>query len=143
MAPGRIHDGAGAAAYVNGSCTESGVTFEATLVNVRDPEDSLGFQTSRYAPGIVGQRRINDENATAWVFSRVKWSNQIEVASLSFEHNDPVSAETTWRVLGQIETSAGAVLIKIPTFDANVQKMIVECKKKLDRTARRPQRVGG
>jgi len=43
---------------------------------------------------------------------------------------DPTeSLETTWRVLAEVETSLGSIVIQIPMFDVNVQKLIVACKR--------------
>ena len=130
----------GTTADVKGFCGSTGVTFTVTLTS-DNPEHSITFRKTQ--DGVVGQRRINDELVEDWAFAPREWSNRFEVAILSFQHDDPTSAETTWRVLGTFETSTGPILIRIPTFDANIQKTIVECKKTLERTARRPKRIGG
>jgi hypothetical protein len=58
------------------------------------------------------------------------------MSSLSFEQDDREAAETTWRVLGEVETSAGNLIIRIATFDTNIQKLIVECKKQYEMVRR-------
>jgi hypothetical protein len=130
----------GALADVRGFCEETGVTFTATLTS-KYSDHPITFRKAGL--GVVGQRRINDEPVTDWAFMHREWSNRFEVATLSFEHDDPTSAETTWRILGTFETSMGPMLIRVPTFDDNIQRMVVECKKTLERTAARPHRVGG
>ena len=44
-----------------------------------------------------------------------------------FSHDAAEAAETTWRVMAEIETSRGTLYIKIPMFNDNVQKLIANC----------------
>src|SRR5262249_24567832 len=121
----------GAMAEVQGICQRSGkVVFQAKLLDADDPKNPLGLMTQ--SGGIIGNKRINDEEIVPTIFPTIRWRNQIEVSSLSYEHDDPEAAETTWRVLSEVETSAGTLTIEIPTFDANIQKLIVECKKRYE-----------
>jgi hypothetical protein len=78
---------------------------------------------------IVGNKRINDDPAFVTSFPNDKFRNRIVVAALS--SLDPTeSLETTWRVLTEIETSLGSIVIQIPMFDVNIQKLIGACKRK-------------
>jgi peptidoglycan hydrolase-like protein with peptidoglycan-binding domain len=119
----------GALAGIDGQCSKDQVVFKATLHDADDPKAPLGFATSS-AGGIIGQKRINDDLVFATSFPLVKWRNQIEVSRLSFRDDDPESADTTWRVLAQIETSRGTLNIKIPMFDPKIQKLISTCKQR-------------
>jgi hypothetical protein len=129
----------GALAEVSGFCEDTGVTFTATLTS-KDPDRPITFR--RVGDGVVGQRRVNDDQATNWAFSAREWSNRFQIVTLSFEHDDPISAETTWRILATFETSMGPIMIRVPTFDESIQRMIVECKRTMERTAARPHKLG-
>jgi hypothetical protein len=64
------------------------------------------------------------------------FKNRIVVTTLSSV--DPAeSIDTTWRVLAQVQTSRGPVVIKIPLFDSNIQKLLIACKKQQEITNRR------
>ena len=90
-----------------------------------DSKIPLGFSKSS-AGGIIGNKRINDDSVFATNFPLDKWSNRIVVSRQSFRQDDPESADTTWRVLAEIETSRGTLYIKIPTLDAKIQRLIAE-----------------
>jgi hypothetical protein len=101
------------------------VTFVATLHDASDPNSPLGLPD--FTPGqIAGNKRINDDPAFPTRFPIQKFRNSILVSTLlSLE---PVeSIETTWRVLAGIETARGPIVIQIPMFNANVQKLLVAC----------------
>ncbi|MGY3489634.1 peptidoglycan hydrolase-like protein with peptidoglycan-binding domain [Bradyrhizobium sp. USDA 4011] len=123
----RQTNGTGAVASVEGFCDRDHVPFQATLENDREPAASLGFITSRFDNGIVGKKRINDGSVESISFQAEKWRNRITVARLVFDHDGLEAAETTWRVLAEIETSRGTLYIKIPMFNENIQKLIANC----------------
>jgi peptidoglycan hydrolase-like protein with peptidoglycan-binding domain len=129
-------NGTGALAAIDGQCSKDQVVFEATLQDANDPKVPIGFASSS-AGGIIGQKRINDDLVFATNFPLVKWRNQIEVSRLSFRDDDPESADTTWRVLAQIETSRGTLYIRIPMFAPKIQKLINACKQRYDVDKRR------
>ena len=101
-----------------------------------DSKIPLGFSKSS-AGGIIGNKRINDDSVFATNFPLDKWSNRIVVSRQSFRQDDPESADTTWRVLAEIETSRGTLYIKIPTLDAKIQKLIAACKRHYEIEKRR------
>jgi peptidoglycan hydrolase-like protein with peptidoglycan-binding domain len=123
----RQTNGTGALAAVDGACLKDQVLFGATLHDADDSRIPLGFSKSS-AGGIIGNKRINDDSVFATNFPLDKWSNRIVVSRQSFRQDDPESADTTWRVLAEIETSRGTLYIKIPTLDAKIQKLIATCK---------------
>ncbi|QHP69450.1 peptidoglycan-binding protein [Bradyrhizobium sp. LCT2] len=133
----RQSNGTGAVANVEGFCERNQVPFQATLENDHDPAASLGFITSRFDNGIIGKKRINDGPVEPTSFPAEKWRNRITVASLIFTHDGPEVAETTWRVLAEIETSRGTLYIKIPMFNGNVQKLIANCQHRYEVEKRR------
>lgn len=51
---------------------------------------------------------------------------------LQLEHgarlfDDVLPREAVWRILAEIKTSSGSLLISIPTFDANIQQLFASC----------------
>jgi hypothetical protein len=117
-------NGKGAQASIEGTCQKPGrVVFSATLNDSSDRETPLGLPTFENMT-IVGNKRINDEPQFATSFQNDKFRNRIVVATLS--SLDPTeSIETTWRVLAEVETSLGSMIIQIPLFDVNIQKLVV------------------
>ena len=116
----------GAIAFVEGTCQKPGrVTFVATLQDATDPKRALGlpdFQTGY----IAGNKRINDNQLFPASFPTQKFRNNILISTLTSLAAEK-SIETTWRVLAEIETARGPIIIKIPTFDPNIQKLLVAC----------------
>jgi hypothetical protein len=129
-------NGTGAMAAIEATCSKNEVVFETTLLNVNDPKVPLGFASSNSSV-IVGRKRINDDSAFATSFPREKFQNQIVLSRLSFRNDDVESADTTWRVLAEIETSRGTLYIKIPMFDPSIQKLIGNCKYRYEIEKRR------
>jgi hypothetical protein len=130
-------NGSGALAAVEGTCSKNEVVFETTLHNTKDdPEVPLGYANSS-SNGIPGRKRINRDPVFATSFPKDTWQNQIVLSRLSFRNDDPESADTTWRVLAQIETSRGTLNIRIPTFDLKIQKLIANCKHRYEIEKRR------
>jgi peptidoglycan hydrolase-like protein with peptidoglycan-binding domain len=129
-------NGAGALAEVDGLCSSGQVLFEATLHDASDSKVPLGFARSS-AGGIIGRKRINDDLVFATNFPLDKWGNRIVLSRLSFREDDAESADTTWRVLAEIETSQGTLYIKIPILDSNIQKLIAACKRQYEIEKRR------
>lgn len=129
-------NGTGALAAVDGVCLKGQVIFEATLHNADDLKVPLGFASSSEG-GIIGKKRINDGSVFATNFPRDKWQNRIVLSRLSFRNEDAESADVTWRVLAEIETSQGTLYIKVPMFDSKIQKLITTCKQRYEVEKRR------
>ena len=129
-------NGKGAIAHVEGSCPKPGrVTFVADLNDISDQASPLALPD--FAAGyIAGNKRINDEPQFAVRFPTQKFRNRILVSTLlSSDANE--SIEATWRVLAEIETGRGRMVIQIPMFNANVQKLLVACGKQYENAKRR------
>jgi len=120
-------NGKGAQASIEGICQKPGrVVFLATLMDA-DRDAPLGLPTFENMT-IVGNKRINNDPKFATSFPNDQFRNRIVVATLS--SMDPTeSLETTWRILAEVETSLGSIVIQIPMFDVNVQKLLVACKR--------------
>jgi uncharacterized protein YraI len=129
-------NGQGAVANIEGTCRRPGqVTFVATLGEVEDPNNPLGLPD--FASGYVaGNKRINDDAAFPTRFQSQKFRNTVLLATLTSQHTAD-SIETTWRVLAEVETARGRLIMKIPTFDANVQKLLVACGKQYENAKKR------
>jgi hypothetical protein len=128
-------NGTGAVANVEGTCQKPGrVTFVATLADISDRNSPLGLPD--FAGGyIAGSKRINDDPLFPTHFPTQKFRNRILVSTLS--SLDPIeSIESTWRVLADVETARGRIVIQIPTFNTNVQKLLVACRKQYEKATK-------
>jgi hypothetical protein len=114
-------NGKGVVAEISGMCRFGQVMFTAVLNSTTD--DPLRFAEVE-GGYVIGRKRINDDPPVPVHFDTVKWSNQILISSL-----DDKSLYTTWRILAEVETSQGDIIIKIPMFDPNIQKVVTNCKK--------------
>jgi peptidoglycan hydrolase-like protein with peptidoglycan-binding domain len=130
-------NGSGAAASVDGFCRNDQVLFQATLENATDPKLPLGFITSPYGGGIVGKKRLNDGAVMPTEFPAEKWRNRITLSTLAFSHDAAEGAETTWRILAEIETSHGTLYVKIPMFNVSIQKLVSNCQQLYEREKQR------
>jgi peptidoglycan hydrolase-like protein with peptidoglycan-binding domain len=122
-------NGMGAEAFIEGTCQKGGrAVFLATLNETDDQKTPLALPTFQNG-AIVGDKRINDEPVFPTALRNDRFKNRIVVTTLS--SLDPAeSIETTWRVLAQVETSRGPILVTIPLFDSNIQKLLGACKKR-------------
>ena len=102
--------------------------FEAVLHDQSDPKVPLGLPGSSVG-GLIGKKRINDAAAFATSFPLDKFRNRIVLTQQSFRQDDPEGADTTWRVLAEIETSQGTLYVKVPMLDPSIQKLLVACKR--------------
>jgi hypothetical protein len=118
----------GAIALVQGRCLNDEVRFEAILHDKSDPKVPLGLPDSG-ATGLIGKKRINDAGAFATKFPFDKFGNRIVLTQQSFKQDDPEGADTTWRVLAEIETSQGTLYIKVPMLDPRIQTLLAACKR--------------
>jgi hypothetical protein len=85
---------------------------------------------------IAGNKRINDAPLFPVRFPMQKFRNSILVSTLL--SLDPVeSIESTWRVLADVETARGRIVIQIPMFNANIQKLLVACGKQYENAKKR------
>ena len=121
----------GVAASVDGTCQKAQVTFLATLADAKDPNTPLGIPGFK-GDGTVGNKRINDDSVFPIMFPNETFRNRIVISRLSFGEYVAEAADTTWRILGEIETGKGAIVIKIPMFDQNIQKLIASCKQQYE-----------
>jgi Putative peptidoglycan binding domain len=127
-------NGHGAQATVVGSCQKSRVVFLATLSESNGGEP-IGLPTFENM-NIVGDKRINDDPVFTTHFRTDKFRNRIVVSTLA-SLDTTESIETTWRILARVETSLGSITIQIPTFDANVQKLMTACQRQAEMARRR------
>ena len=124
-------NGKGAVAVVEGECAKPGrVVFVATLLDASDAKSPLALPdfNNDY---IAGNKRMNDEPVFPTHFPTQKYRNNIIVATL-ISLNATESIETTWRVLAEIETGRGRLIVQIPMFNANIQRLLVACGKQFE-----------
>jgi peptidoglycan hydrolase-like protein with peptidoglycan-binding domain len=124
-------NGKGAVATIDGECAKPGrVAFVATLLDASDAKSPLALPdfNNEY---IAGMKRINDELAFPTHFPTQKFRNNVVVATL-ISLSATESIETTWRVLAEIETGRGRLIVQIPMFNPNVQRLLVACGKQFE-----------
>jgi peptidoglycan hydrolase-like protein with peptidoglycan-binding domain len=124
-------NGKGAVATIDGECAKPGrVAFVATLLDASDAKSPLALPdfNNEY---IAGMKRINDELAFPTHFPTQKFRNNVVVATL-ISLSAAESIETTWRVLAEIETGRGRLIVQIPMFNPNVQRLLVACGKQFE-----------
>jgi hypothetical protein len=135
----------GAIAEVTGSCAEGRVEFLAGLHDGADRKSPLALPTLDPARKVVGGlKKVNDEAKADVEFPNDGFRNRVRIDSIgsvnSIERGDKLpdeSMETSWRVLAQIETSKGPLLIKVPMFESHVQGLVEYCKKQDENIKRR------
>lgn len=86
---------------------------------------------------ITGLRRVNDNQPTSQVFQTRDFSNDLllgtmapassEGKELGFLIGQYLNADTAWRLMFQIETSQGKLLIRIPLFDPAIRELTKSC----------------
>jgi hypothetical protein len=141
-------NGHGAAAKVTGMCVDGLMTFTALVTDEDgDPTIPLAGGSRNIVPGL---RRVNDDRSEDHNFPMKDFQNQfilgILASSAKFKAKSEafskagfiqkyitintqwINADTSWRVLAQIETSSQSLLLKIPLFDSNVEKLAASCK---------------
>jgi hypothetical protein len=124
-------NGKGAVAFIEGTCQKPGrVTFVATLQDALDTKNALGLPDFENGY-ITGNKRVNDDQPFPVRFPTQKFRNSILVSMLT-SLGATESIETTWRVLAEIETARGRMLIQIPMFNDNIQKLLVACGKQYE-----------
>jgi hypothetical protein len=48
--------------------------------------------------------------------------------ALTLVWSDPRNMDSAWRILGEIQTSQGSILIKVPTFEKNIRRLVESCR---------------
>jgi peptidoglycan hydrolase-like protein with peptidoglycan-binding domain len=124
-------NGKGAVAIVEGGCAKPGrVAFVATLLDASDSKSALGLPDFNIGY-IAGNSRINDEPVSPTRFPTQKFRNNVVVSTLT-SLGATESIETTWRVLAEIETAQGRLIIQIPMFNASVRRLLDACGKQFE-----------
>jgi hypothetical protein len=128
-------NGKGALATVEGRCAGSeslpnrGVVavFAATITDDNGQPD-IGFPTEN-ALGVWGAWRRNEYAADqGMMILRYKFRNQFIIATIGdTDEGHTIRTDTSWRVMAEIETTKGPVLIKIPIYDEKIQQLLGSC----------------
>jgi hypothetical protein len=129
-------NGKGVVAFIEGTCENPGhVAFVATLQDALDPKSPLGLPDFQNGY-IAGNKRINDAPLFPARFPSQKFRNSILISALT-SLADQEAIETTWRVLAEIETARGRIILQIPMFNPNVQKLLVACARQYENAKNR------
>ena len=129
-------NGKGVVATIEGACENPGhVAFVATLEDAQDPKSPLGLPDFQNGY-IAGNKRINDAPLFSTRFPSQKFRNSILISALTSLASQE-AIETTWRVLAEIETARGRIILQIPMFNPNVQKLLVACARQYENAKNR------
>jgi hypothetical protein len=148
----------GAAAEIDGTCSNGVVTFTATIT------DGSGQPTVNLANGtladddvdsgaifanvqdmirgmtgaigyVQGELRINSQPENQNAFLLFEYNNTPQIAQLSiggspnnaFGFGGKLDLTTTWRILAELDTDHGPIIIKIPIYDPQVENFLQAC----------------
>lgn len=131
-------NGSGVNAEVTGACKNNGVSFSAIIT------DSSGGTTINLAEesgqgdsaSVSGKLRINSDKMIDIDFPQPEYSNQFEIAELLVDPLEQAMLDFTaprlnfqavWRILAQVDTDHGPILIKIPIYDPQIISLIKTC----------------
>jgi hypothetical protein len=147
-------NGRGAVANITVKCERAGrMSFTALITD----ENGMAIVLPAYQPQVYGNElpsrvngttRINEDQATSKIYLAPKFNNEFIFLTLV----DPTSTQrasgsifdlvattmgdmisgtwdsgTTWRVLVQVDSSMGSVLIKVPLYDPSIRKVMTSC----------------
>jgi hypothetical protein len=108
---------------VEGKCVDKSVQVTATFVDVNKRYPTI-------SP--IVKWRVNNNSFEVKTLETPHFSNQYELLRSSL--HGPLSGIvdsmilTTWALRVEFETNGGALVVKVPFYDANVQKFISSCK---------------
>lgn len=136
-------------AEVEGSCKDGVVSFSVLIVD-DDGKPTVNL-VGRSAIGDVGRgvaalRRVNDNNPNNVILPELEFNNKLQVASFPSLSRKMDAVEKlrmtvlvvsganifadqadTWRVMADIKTTVGEIIVKVPIFDPNVQELFQTC----------------
>ena len=122
----------GVIAEIDGKCLKPGVVEFSALVVDENGKPTLGFPQYT-GQAVVGTLRINSDPASQFRFLNEEFHNNFVILVLTGNGTAAQgnwnfqTAESTWRVLAEIQTNQGPVFIKIPLFEKNVRKLVEGC----------------
>lgn len=135
----------GLVVQITGYCTNDHfVQFEAIFLDSSGNGDvdfgqNLDMGGAGMPPRVQVQRRYNDDTPDNFPLLVGQFRNVLKISilptpaapenlraqfkALGFNYN----AENVWRYLVKVDTSLGAIVLKIPFFDPSIQKMMASC----------------
>jgi hypothetical protein len=142
----------GIVAEVQGSCKDNEeVAFSALIVDSEGkPSLTLPGRTSfgaELGSGIPVLYRVNDATPYNTILPSLEFSNKFQVVVFGAPGGKSETPDNTarlvvamlganiflkpanvWRVMAELKTSNGAIIVKIPMFDSNIQELMQSCK---------------
>ena len=146
----------GAVAEIEARCAERGIISFTALVVDQDGKPTISFPNYNPSEHVlIGKRRFNGDDPQAAALVSDQFNNRFSILFLLGQpaqaqpdkgrQGNPVEqiqllskalqvgivgaqkADETWRVLVQIETSRGSLILKIPTFERSIRKLVETC----------------
>jgi len=112
----------GVVAEIEARCHEPGIfTFTALLVD-ENGKPTLTFPGRLSDEGLMVSKRINSEKPTQGFLATDEFNNRFVLFSMPREDRASV-----WRVLVQMSTSKGEIVLKVPLFEDKVRQALDAC----------------
>lgn len=142
----------GVVAEVRGSCRNGEVSFSGLVVDTKGkPSISIPGRTpfgNDTGSGVSVLYRVNDAEPYNTFVPELEFSNKFQLAvfaspagkSETVENTNRLllsmlgvvriflKAADTWRVMVELKTTAGPIIVKIPIFDGNIQELFQACR---------------
>jgi hypothetical protein len=129
----------GALVHVTGTCESSTAHFYGLTLDTEGNE--IEYLGRNRAGEFSAQLRVNDSEPRIVTLTAMERSNKAKLAAVISENSrsdfvDMVSAivsgnyfenRKTWRIVIELKSDRGLVVVKIPTYDPNVQQFIASC----------------
>jgi hypothetical protein len=146
----------GVNAQVTGECSNGVLTFSATITDTSGQDtinlanetlaDNDGTSGEATMPDLIhmmtgaigyvqGQLRINSDSEKQHTFFLFEYDNTPQIAQLSvggspanaFGVGGHLDLTTTWRILAELDTNQGKILLKIPLYDPQIEGLVKTC----------------
>ena len=141
----------GIVAEVQGYCKNREVAFSALIVDSEGKPSltlpGLASIGNGLGNGIPVLYRVNDNAPYNTIIPSLEFSNKFQVVIFAdpggksdtpdntarllvamLGSNIFLKSSNTWRVMAELKTSNGAIIVKIPMFDAGIQELVQSCK---------------
>ncbi len=141
------NNNSGVYAQITGACQNKVISFYA-LITDENGNPNITLSNENLRPNtVLGRIRINSNPEEHYLFNLTQFNNETQIAQLSLggghvdEENsmyfgtptdivhsgDTEDARSTWRILAELDTDHGTILIKIPVYDFQIKGLIDHC----------------
>ena len=121
-------NGQGVHADITGACAPGGAVFTVLLTDAKGkPSIRLADRERRNGP-VRAQLRVDERPVQAASLAPGKFSNELVLARvLDGAKPGAVSRAENWRMLVELETNHGKIVLKLPLWDPGVARLMESC----------------